>query len=133
MSDEPRRYPPTMLDIDSSRVTEPERIFSCPHVVVTLKPDTLVPPPQAGEAMATLKAVDAKAAAIYRILTTGSPEKVWPAANWVLVQGCSGSDSIDGVYGPYTEAHADWLLKGPLASSYAYWTKHKLSSGPEEP
>lgn len=50
---------------------------------------------------------------------------------WVLVKGCSGSDAIDAVHGPYTEARARWLIDNLLSSSYAYWTMHKLSSGPE--
>lgn len=51
---------------------------------------------------------------------------------WVLVKGYHDGGTIDGVYGPYTEAHADWLLSGPLDGNYSNWTKHKLSSGPEE-
>jgi hypothetical protein len=51
---------------------------------------------------------------------------------WVLVQGYHDSGTIDGVYGPYTEAEADWLLAGPLSSSYGNLTKVKLSRGPEE-
>ena len=51
---------------------------------------------------------------------------------WVLVKGVPGSDAIDGVYGPFTEAYADWVLHTLASDSYAYWTRHKLSSGPEE-
>lgn len=94
--------PPTMLDISSSHVTENERIFSCPHVVVTLQPET--PAPAARE----------------------EPPR------WVLVEGCHDSGSINGVYGPYTEAYIDWLLAAPLQYHSGNWTKVKLSSGPGE-
>jgi hypothetical protein len=54
-------------------------------------------------------------------------------ANWVLVKGYHDSGTIDGVFGPYAEAHADWLLGDLLGgSTYGNWTKVKLSSGPEE-
>lgn len=95
-------HPPTMLDISSRHVTEPERVFSCPHVVVTLQPDA---PP--------------------RDATRGD-------ARWVLVKGWHDSGGVEGVYGPYTEAHADWLLGSLLDGSTHNWTKVKLSSGPEE-
>jgi hypothetical protein len=51
--------------------------------------------------------------------------------NWVLVKGYHDSGTIDGVYGPYTEAHADWLLSDLLSNAYGNWTKVKLASGPE--
>lgn len=53
--------------------------------------------------------------------------------NWVLVKGYHDSGTIDGVYGPYTEAYTDWLLTTVLDCSSYNWTKVKLSSGPEEP
>jgi hypothetical protein len=54
------------------------------------------------------------------------------ATSWVLVKGYHDSGTIDGVYGPYAEAYADWLLAGPLEFTADNWTKVKLSSGPEE-
>lgn len=66
----------------------------------------------------------------------GNPPGIRTAAdepNWVLVKGYHDSGTIDGVYGPYTEAYTDWLLAEPLGNSYGNWTKVKLSSGPEEP
>lgn len=50
---------------------------------------------------------------------------------WVLVKGWHDSGTIDGVYGPYTEAHIDWLMQGLLEYSSGNWTKIKLSGGPE--
>ena len=51
---------------------------------------------------------------------------------WVLVKGYHDSGTIDGVFGPYTEDYADWLLAEPLSNSYGNWTKVRLQSGPEE-
>lgn len=54
-------------------------------------------------------------------------------ARWVLVEGYHDSGAINAVYGPYSEAHIDWLLAGLLQyHSGCNWTKHKLSNGPEE-
>lgn len=55
-----------------------------------------------------------------------------PDARFALVKGYHDSGTIDGVYGPYTEAYIDWLLSGLLEYSSGNWTKVKLSSGPEE-
>lgn len=55
-----------------------------------------------------------------------------PDASWVLIKGYHDSGTIDGVYGPYTEAYIDWLLAEPLSNGYGNLTKIKLSSGPEE-
>lgn len=54
-----------------------------------------------------------------------------PEPRWVLVKGYHDSGTIDGVYGPYTEEYADWLLGNVLDGTYSNWTKARLSSGPE--
>jgi hypothetical protein len=54
------------------------------------------------------------------------------ATRWVLVEGYHDSGTINGVYGPYTEAYIDWLLAAPLQYHSGNWTKVKLSDGPEE-
>jgi len=107
-------HEPLRVEIDSIHVGEETLVHACEHARVTLRPDALVRPGDAETVLATLTAIDARAAAIYRILTTGSPEPVWPAARWVLVKGYHDSGTIDGVFGPYTEAHADWLLSTVL-------------------
>lgn len=54
-----------------------------------------------------------------------------PRRQWVLVHGQHDSGTIEGVFGPYTEEHADWLLGSMLNATYGNWTKARLSSGPE--
>jgi hypothetical protein len=52
---------------------------------------------------------------------------VHPAGtNWVLVKGHHDSGTIKGVYGPYTEQQADWLLAEILDCSSYNWTKTRL-------
>lgn len=51
--------------------------------------------------------------------------------DWVLVKGYHDSGTIDGVFGPYTEQYADWLLSDALDCSSCNWTKAKLKNGPE--
>lgn len=48
-------------------------------------------------------------------------------ADWVLVKGSHDSGTIDGVFGPYSEARAGWLLANMLDTSYSNWTKIELS------
>jgi hypothetical protein len=50
---------------------------------------------------------------------------------WVLVKGWHDQGGVEGVYGPYTEDFADWLLGHLLECSSCNWTKAKLSTGPE--
>lgn len=47
------------------------------------------------------------------------------------MKGYYDSGTIDGVFGPYTETHADWLLTRILDCSSYNWTKAKLGIGPE--
>lgn len=50
---------------------------------------------------------------------------------WVIVKGTPDSDTIDAVYGTYTEEQADWLLEEFANTSYSRWTKIQLSAAPE--
>lgn len=59
--------------------------------------------------------------------------RVPDSRRWVLVKGYRDSGTIDGVYGPYAEEYADWLLAGLLEYHSSNWTKVKLSTGPEAP
>lgn len=63
----------------------------------------------------------------------GKPAPLLPGApaEWVLVKGYHDSCTIDDVFGPYTEEHANWLLRNMLDCSPNNWTMVKLSSGPE--
>lgn len=64
----------------------------------------------------------------------GNPPAIRTAIDeprWVLVKGYYDTGTIDGVFGPYTEAEADWLLSNALDTSYSNWTKARLSDGPE--
>lgn len=55
---------------------------------------------------------------------------VHPAGtNWVLVKGSHDSGTIHGVYGPYSELQADWLLTHFLDCSTYNWTKAELQEG----
>lgn len=50
---------------------------------------------------------------------------------WVIVKGMSDSDTINRVYGTYTEKQADWMLQEFASDSFARWTKIQLSAGPQ--
>ena len=57
---------------------------------------------------------------------------VHPAGtNWVLVKGSHDSGTVHGVYGPYTEEHAGWLMRELLELSSYNWTMTELQTGPE--
>jgi hypothetical protein len=51
---------------------------------------------------------------------------------WVLVKGYHDSGAIDGVYGPFTKAHAEWLRDGPMQYAGA-WTLAELQDITREP
>jgi hypothetical protein len=55
-----------------------------------------------------------------------------PREEWVLVKGWHDSGTIDGVYGPYTEERARWLMGGMLEYASANWTLAGVQSGPPE-
>ena len=48
--------------------------------------------------------------------------------SYVLVKGTPDSDTIQAVYGPYTEAHAAWIMRELLCESYGRWTLMELAS-----
>lgn len=54
-------------------------------------------------------------------------------ADYVLVKGMSGTDTISAVYGPYTKAHADWIKTELVSGSYELWTVIELASFAEPP
>ena len=61
------------------------------------------------------------------------PAIVHPAGTkFVLIKGYYDSGVIDGVYGPYTKEHAEWLLSGMLECSASNWTLAEMQTGPSE-
>lgn len=68
------------------------------------------------------------------VRTRGGPPEIPVTTDeprWVIVKGMSDSDTINGVYGTYTEEQAGWLLQEFASDSYARWTKIQLSAGPQ--
>ena len=56
---------------------------------------------------------------------------VHPAGTtWVLVKGWHDSGTLEGVFGPYSQDHAEWLLKEMLDNSTNNWTLMQLATGP---
>lgn len=53
-----------------------------------------------------------------------------PRRNWVLVKGFHDSGAIDGVFGPYTKEHAEWLLNGMLDRTGFNWTLAEMQAAP---
>jgi hypothetical protein len=56
----------------------------------------------------------------------------------VLVKGWHDSGAIDGVYGPYSKARAEWIKEHLLDSSMQNWSVHELqdfagAGAPDEP
>ena len=70
------------------------------------------------------------------IRTRGGPPHI-PATTvdepaWVIVKGTPDSDTIQAVYGPYTEELAEWLLQNFANDSFARWTKRPLLAAPKD-
>lgn len=52
-----------------------------------------------------------------------------PFRRFVLTKGWHDAPGIDGVFGPYSEAEADWLL-AMMDPPTQNWQKHELQRGP---
>lgn len=53
-----------------------------------------------------------------------------PRQDWVLIKGFHDSGAINGVFGPYTKEHAEWLLNGMLDCTGFNWTLAEMKAAP---